>query len=1110
MRIFKLFIGIVVLAIGCSLALAQTITGSVTGTVTDATGAVIGTAQIRLVNQATGTATIAHSNGDGVYSMPFLPLGSYKLTISASGFKSAELGPFTLEAGQTARLDATLTIGSVGETVAVTGAAPILNTENATLANTITSAMTRQLPLPANNPAELGLLMPGVVQSNPGALDNVGRASANGTYDNSFEVNGNREQTNNFTLDGQDLNEAIDNTISYTPNREAIGEIKIISGNGTAEYGNANGGQFVMITKSGTNEFHGVGYWYLENQNLDSNSWVNKHVSNGNPLPVLPLNRDIFGATLGGPILRKHHLFFFGDFQGARQRVTSSAFEGVATAQMRSGYDPITKKTFAVTDPIAQVLFAHPEMYPLPNQGANASVGQDYLGTQNTFITNDQGDAKIDWDIRSNDHLSGRFSIGRDREGATSSILPTDIPTNSNNPYTGFIVNWTHILSDHRVNEARAGVGRARIILSPDDVSGLFGVTGNAKLGIPGAQVYPGISQIVFGGSNPGLANIGPLKGGAASESTVNSFTYGDVLIWQIGRHSLKIGGQAIRYQENRYFAGQDGALGHFNTGGTGPNFTGSAWGDFLQDDMTSYGQGSSFGRWGQRQWRPAIFIQDDFRMTSDLTVNVGVRWEYDQPLYEVNNKQANVNITTGAVTYAGKDGASRSLYKPFYGGFMPRLGFSYAPSAFKNRVVVNGGYAITSFMEGMGANLRLTLNPPFFIDAAGNSNGGAAYRMTDGFPAPANIDVYSGNVRGWDPNLKPSMVQQYDLMTQYELSNSTSLLVAYAGQKGNHLVDPREGDQATCSLHPLPNQPTACALPLIGSLPLVSQVSYTESEAVMNYNALQATVRRTVSNGLEFLANYTFSRSFSNNKGYYGQGGTDGANNYYQDAYNPRAEYGLNAIDTTHLFSFGGYYDLPVGRGRLLGRNWNAFTDSLLGGWKLGAVAQAHTGFPITLASNQYYNANQRANRPNSYRPLKIVNRSANNWFGTDPSASPCLNNSAKNPSAVSTKVNGSTVWVSNDNGSCAYGEELTTGFGTAGTGIQRAPGYKDVDMSAAKTFSIMEGKDLEFRADAFNVLNTTSLAPPVASVSNTSFGLITSTVSTERRVQLSLKADF
>jgi len=1102
-------LSLLLLMMSCSTALAQTITGSVTGVVTDSSGALINGAKTTLVNKATGIVSNANTNGAGVYSMPFLPLGSYALTVSASGFKTAQMKPFTLDAGQTARLDVVLVIGSVGDTVDVTSAAPILNTEDATLGTTITSAMTRELPLPANNPAALGLLMPGAVQPNPSSLDNVGRASANGSFDNSFMINGNRQQTNNFTLDGQDLNEAIDNTISYTPNREAIGEIKIISGNGTAEYGNANGGQFVMITKSGTNQLHGSAYFYLENQKLDANSWVNKHVTSGNPLPVLPLNRSIFGVTIGGPILRDK-LFFFGDFQGARLHTASSAFEGVANAAMRAGTDPVTGNTYAIINPVAQYLLAHPELYPLPNQAATASVSQDYLGTQNAFIHNNQGDVKIDWTVRPSDQVSGRVTLGRDQEGTTKSILPTDVPSNSNNPYTGFIVNWTHIFSSNMVNQARAGFGRTRIISYPTDVSGLFGTTGNQKLGIPGPQKFPGISEIVFGGNSNGLAVIGPAVGGKATESSINSFTYGDVLSWQVGRHSLKIGAQAIRYQENRYFSGQDGALGHFNTGGTGANFTGGAWGDFIQDDMTSYGQGSSTGRWGQRQWRPSLFFQDDFRMSPELTLNLGIRWEYDQPLYEVNNKQANVNITTGAITYAGQNGASRALYKPFYAGFMPRLGFSYSPKELHNRFVLNGGYAITEFMEGMGANLRLTLNPPFFIDAAGNSNGGAAFRMTNGFPSPANINTYAGSVRAWDPNLKPSMIQQYDLLTQYELSNIMSLQIGYAGQNGDHLVDPREGDQAICSVNPLPNLATPCKLPLIGPLPLVTQVSYTESEAVMNYNALQVMFRRQLSKGLEFLANYTFSRSFSNNKGYYGAGGTAGPNNYYQDSYNPRAEYGLNFIDATHLFSFGGYYHLPIGRGQLVGKNWNRFTDSLLGGWKLGVIAQAHTGFPLTLTSTQYYNANQRANRPNVYRKMKIVDPSANNWFGTDASAVSCRNNVKTNPAAVSTKVGANTVWLSNDNGTCAYGEELTTGFGTAGVSTLRAPGYKDADLSASKMFSLPRESSLQFRADAFNVLNTVSLGPPTVSVSSTAFGRIGSTTSTERRIQLSLKLEF
>jgi hypothetical protein len=1099
MRISRSVLSIVFLMMSCSIILAQTITGSVTGTVVDESGAIVTAGSVTAVNGATHESFPTTTNHDGIYTIQFLPPGSYILNVKANGFRPSQIGPFVIQVDQVAHINAKLAVGSDTQTVTVTGAAPILNTENSTLGQTIDSAMSSEIPLPAQNPAALGLLMPGTLQPNPSAIDNVGRAGSEGT----FMVNGNRQESNDFTLDGQDLTQAIDNTVGYTPSLHALAETKIITGNGTAEYGNANGGQVVMITKSGTNAFHGEAFWYLENKNLDANSWTNKHVTSGSPLPISPLNRDIFGGTFGGPILHDK-LFFFVDYQGNRQHITSSAFRGVPTVAMRAGLDNYNGKTSTVTNPVAQFLLANPQIYPLPNQGASASVAQDYLGNQSTFVRNNQGDVKLDWRVRQSDSISTRISLGRDYEGTSQVVIPTDQALNIASPYTAFIVNWTHIFSPNLISETRAGYGRTRNIATPQDIDGDFGLTGNQKIGVPSAQTFPGFTAIILTGNVTGISNIGPVSGGLASENTTNTFTYGTDFSWQLGRHTVKFGAQALRYQENRFFAGSDGVFGHFNATGA---YTGGSWGDFLTDQMASYGKGISNSRWGQRQWRPAVFVQDDYKLMSNLTLNLGVRWEYDQPLYEVQDRQANISLATGAISNAGQNGASRALYQSYFGGFMPRIGFAYSPKVLHDRLAVNGGYAMTVFMEGTGANLRLTLNPPYFIDATSAATGGASFQMTSGFPVPANPNTFSGTVRAWQPNLKPALVQQYDLMMQYQLSNTMALQVGYAGQNGDHLVDPREGDQAPCSIYPLPNQPTGCAIPLITQLPLVTQISYTESESVMNYNALQATFRKAIGNGLQLLANYTFSRSFANNKGFYGSTGADAPNNYYQNAYNPQADYGLNYFDATHLFSLSGYYQLPIGRGRLVGAHWNSVENTLLGGWKVGVVAQAHTGFPLTLTSSQYYFANQRAYRPNFYRTLKLVNQSANNWFGTDPSASPCLN---KNASSVTVSGNKNKVYQSNDNGVCAYGEQLSTGFGTAGVGTVRGPGFKDVDASAAKVFAMPRESSLEFRADAFNVLNTVSLSSPTPSVSSATFGLISSTLSTERRVQLSLNLKF
>jgi outer membrane receptor protein involved in Fe transport len=1063
--------------------IAQTITGSITGTVTDPSGALVVNATVTATNVLTGVTTQTSTNASGIYSLRFLQIGQYKISVHSPNFASQTTSVFTLEVDQEAKVNLALAIMGANSDVVVTDAAPILDTENATTGDTITAAAATELPIQGRNFSALTLLVAGAISPNPQALNNVGR----GQYNGGFFVNGNREQSNNYTLDGADINEAIDNYIGYSPNVDALGEVRIITGNSTAEYGNANGGQVVMVTKSGTNQFHGNLFFFGENQNLNANTWAAKRAAAARA----PFNRAMFGGTLGGPIFHDK-LFFFVDYQGARQHASTVEDRTVVATADRD------LTGIANPNPAAVYLFAHPDLYPIPNASI-ANSTNNYVGSSSQATQNDQGDAKLDWTATKKDTISGRFSIGREHSGYSRVALPTDIPTNNNDPYTGFILNWTRVLSTNIVNEARGGIGRTRYIQTPTDVSGKWGITGNSKLGIPGTQLVPGFSTLIIGnGPNSGrVDDIGAPQGqdgngaygGIDSDSIVNAFTYGDNLTWQRGKQTFRFGGQALRYQENRYYSGNDGTLGFFD-------FNGSL-AQFKANQVTSEAQGALTGRWGQRQWRDAFFAQDDYKFTPRLTINLGLRWEYDQPYTEVNNKQANINLTTGVITNAGVNGAPRALYNAFYAGFMPRLGFSWSPEYFKDKLVVRSGYGITNFLEGTGANLRLTLNPPFFVDASCTvglpcANGAPFLSVSNGFYRPVNPSVYSGNVRAWQPNLKPALIQQYNLTTEYQLNSVTSLTVAYLGQKGDHLVDPREGNQRAC---------LTCALPittLSQSNPALSQItkiSYTESEAVMNYNALQVTARRRASHGLEFLANWTYSKGLSNNLGYYGAGGGAGASQsaYWQDAYHGGADYGPEFFDARHNISISGIYELPVGRGRQFGSGMNRLEDEVIGGWKLSSVMSFHTGFPVTVSSNALYTTtvNARASRGNHLRALKVVNRTETNWYGTDPSAIPCA--------------------AGTDNGVCAYSEESATSFGNAAVGSERAPGYQQIDASLSKDFAVTEGSHLEFRSDFLNAFNMVSLAPPSNSASaGSSFGQISNTVNAPRNVQLALKFVF
>lgn len=1082
-----------------SLALAQTITGTITGSVTDPSGSAVTTAKITALNTATNIARTVEVTGSGSYNALFLPTGVYTVTVEAPGFKKTVAGPLTLEVNQIARVDVQMEVGQVSDSVQVSATAAILQTESATTGETITGNTVTNIPLKGRNFAAVTLLVPGAISPNTGNFTSIGRNTGGGRP----YVNGNREQSNNFLLDGQEFNDSIDNLIGYNPSPDALEEVKVQTGNTGAEFGNANGAVVNMAIKSGTNQYHGNAFEFIQNNQLNANGFFNNRSS----IPRNAFKRNIYGGTFGGPI-KRNKLFFFVDYQGAKDRNEGPTSATVAPLAYRTGdlsallrpvtgaprviLDPLTPGVpfngnvippNRIVNPVAKALFADPKLYPISNNNGAGALGvvNNYLSTSASGVNNDQGDAKIDYRVSDKDNVSGRFSIGRAYSIPVRAALPTSISSTSAYPTTGGVMSWTRTISPTIVNEARVAFTRIRLTDTVIDLYGLFGSTGNQKLGIPGGQPVPGISSVSLG-STEGLSSIGSI--GLGNDSITNEYQYSDNFTKQLGRHVLKFGGQAARYQQNRYYSGNNGQLGSFTYDG---RYTGSAFADFLIDDLGASGRGSVTGKWGHRHWRDGLFAQDDFRVSSTLTLNLGLRWEYTQPVYEVADRQINVNINTGAISQAGKDGASRALFKPYYKQFEPKLGFAWSPEFFgKKKFVVRGGYGITSFLEGTGANLRLPLNPPFFFESDISYPTGAPGTITTGFNGLTARNTLQGQIRAWNPDLRPAFIQQYNFTTEYEIAPSMSLNVAYVGQKGTHLVNPREGNQARI--------PSATNLqanrPLFGVLPLVTSISYTDSSATMNYNALQASLRKRYSAGLEFLASYTMSRTMSDNLGYYGSGGVDSQSAYWQNAYDRHGDYGPAFFDALHNFAFSGSYEMPFGKGRMFGGNANRALDTAFGGWVLGTIYSAHSGFPITFTSPNNSNVGARTARANHYRPLNIVNQSFENWFGTDPSAKPCAANV--------------------DNGTCAYGVQSTNQFGNTGIATERAPSFSNVDLSVSKRFNITESKYVSIRADFFNAFNGVSFNAPDRSTSSSTFGLITSQINQPRNVQLGAKFFF
>ena len=1096
---------------------AQTITGAVNGTVTDPTGAVLPGATVVVKNVATNVETTATTNNSGDYSIRFLQVGQYTVTIKHDGFKSFSSSPFSLEVNQTAKVDGKLEVGSETQTVTVENTLqPILDTDNSTLATTFTPSTIQNLPLNGRNFSSITMFIPGAVVTEPTSMSNTNAIERDTNQGGQVSINGNRNQTNNYLLDGIEINETINNVIGYNPSPDAIENLTVITSNAGAEYGNVNGGDVVAVLKSGTNHFHGSAFGFLENYNLDANTWANKFAGN----PRQPFTQTIFGGTIGGPILR-NKLFFFADYQGNRYHKGGTQADSVIPAAFRTGDFsslPVQLTHYVagqgqvaypnnqvpITNPVAQYLFAHPELYPLPNKAPTDGIAQNnYIGTYRNVVRNDQGDIKIDYTFGSHDSIMGRYSQGEAADSTPQTPIAITFPTTSSYPFKGIALNWVHTFSPSIVNEVRGGWSRIRWIQGiPQDTTGVFGLKGNSIVGINASQPYPGFALQDFGNgqgrsNQTYLTDIGTFGGG--SSLIDNIFTYGDNLTVQLGRHEVKAGVEILRYQQNNFYPGNDGVMGRLQYAGA---FTGNTVSDFVTDNIYYAGIAGDVGRSGQRQYRDAAFVQDDWKIRDNLTLNLGLRYEYDQPIYEVNNKQANVDLTTGLYYTANQTGAAaafgdaRALYHPTYTNFMPRVGFSYQP---KTRLVVRGGYGITNYLEGTGANLRLNFNPPFQpaysyqAIAASDTSAGTPVTVQTAIPTNVSGSLASNFLRAWDKNLKPAFIQEFTLSTEYQLDNKTSVVLGYVGQTGQHLIDARAGNQLTAP---------GTQAPYFNLVGQTGNIVVTETNSMMNYNAAQLQMRRRQSQGLEFQINYTFAKAMTNNPGFFGTASVSGASAYWQNGYNGHADYGPSGFDARHNMSATAVYELPFGRGRRFGGNMNRFVDEAIGGWKLSGTALAFSGLPVTITGPITTSVNNKTARANHYQHLKIVNRTLSNWFGND--------NTVVHPIVTPTgTVNGCSTAQAQSYG-CAYGPTVGEEFGSASVGTERAPGYEQIDLTGGKSFTIYHEQALEFRADLFNAFNIASYKNPDNGITDSNFGQISDVRSPQRQIQFSLHYAF
>lgn len=1085
---------------------AQTVTATITGIIADAQGAGVANARVVATNQETKREYSVQTNTSGLYTISFLPIGSYVISVEANGFKKIVSNSMQLEVNQTARVDLNLEVGDLSQVVEVTDIAPVLETEKATVGEVISGTTTTNLPLNGRNFQQLTLLVPGSITYDPGNFTDVGLSSGQGRP----LVNGNREQGNTFLLDGVPIDETIDNRIGYKPSIDAIAEFRMETSNQSSEFGNVTGATVLVSLKSGTNNFHGNVFEFFRNDALDARRWELNRIGGEKQ----KLRQNIFGGTIGGPI-RKDKIFFFGDYQGTQARTGGGGQFNVAPVTWRAGdfssllnnvdpakrtyiKDPLKSGTCSFRDqtacfpgniipagrivnPAARALFANQNYYPLPSGILTDSGVGFYDAVTANSVSGNQFDIKIDAVVTDKDSIFGRYYFANFNGKGQKGPLPIVMTGNTSNRPQGVALGWTRSITPTLINDARFGFSRATFIGYTFDWANIGNA--NATFGIPGGQAIPGLSSIAM---VSGLDNLGAL--GTNENNVTNTFFWGDVLTYTRGAHQIKGGGQIIRYQQNRFYPGNNGLLGGFSYAG---NFTNFGFSDFLLDQLSNKSIGNTGGLnpgpWGHRQTRLGFFAQDDWKFRPNLTFNLGVRWEYTQPLVEVADRQTNYVLYTGQLQFAGKNGNSRALYDSFFAGIEPRIGVAWTPEYFKNRMVVRAGYGITQFMEGTGANLRLPLNYPYFSEAdrSYRTDTGAG-TITTGFEDVINASIPSGLVRIWNKKIRPQFTQQWNLSLEYQIFNSMSVTAAYVGHDATHLVAPTDFNQ------PLPGvgapgtwSDPQTRRPLYGPLPNVTFVSGTDTWGVSRYNSLQLSARQRYLKGSEFIASYTLSKALTDSLGYYGGGGGAAASQSaypYNQYARHQLNYGPAFFDARHNFILSGTYELPIGKDRAYFNNMRPWLNAIFGNWNIKSILQFRSGFPITVVTSEdnTFQLPRGGQKPNLIGNPKPLKQSLTNWL---------------NPLAFARPGDGT--------------------FGNSGIGVIRSKGFANWDFGIAKMFNVYENQKLDFRVEFFNFLNHPNFGPPPRNYNDTNvFGnvlsLSTPTVGSPRVMEFVLKYSF
>jgi len=1089
---------------------------SVLGYVRDTTNAAIPNSTVTLTNVATGIKQTATTDSDGRYEFSSVPIGRYEVATEATGFQRTQTPPFMVTTNARQRVDVALKPGSVNETVTVSSAPTLLETETSSHSTVIGTRQVEDLPLNGRSYADLVLLVPGARKS---SIENSGTSSREG----SFNINGQRSAFNNYLLDGLDNNNYGTSNQGFAnenipPSPDAVSEFRVETNNYSAEYGRTTGAVINASIRRGTNQFHGRAWDYVRNTSFNA---IGPFLAPGATKPKFIRNQ--FGGTFGGPIW-KDHTFFFGDYEGVRQIFNNAnSTSTLPTADQRAGNfgiplrNPVTGEDYptgqvpgsAIT-PFARAVL---DALPLPNQSGTSN---NFAITPRGIINDDKGDGRIDHTFSDRLSIFGRYSEHRGyifdppgipgRAGGNSngnvSIQNRDIAggatwTISPNKLLDVRFGWSRNLG----GKFPIGQGQPSMLVENGITDGL--PTAPLVVRSLNAQSVTGFSQFGAQPSNPQFQNP------TIYNPKVN-------YTWIKGRHSLKFGYeyQAVNTEVNDFNPsyGQDNYAGQFSRpSGTSTSNDAATQqarnlADFMMGNRSSYSL-TTYAIVHLRQRYNFMYVQDDIKISPKLTINAGLRYEIVTPQYEKDNRLANFDPKTNSLIQARSGGIySRSLVNTPLNNFGPRFGFAYSAN---DMTVLRGGYGIgyTQWNRAGGEN-NLTYNGPDVVNASITQGTSAAtapspstlctndtqpqstcFRQTQqGYAAnltsPAYFNPLNATSRYIPRDFKTGYVQSYQLGIQRQLPYGIVADIAYVGNKATHLQTLADYNQAT----PCIAGPGVTCGNLQSRRPVSNfgpiEIAYGAGSA--NYNSLQFKLEKRANKGLYLLNSFTYGRIFDLSSGHLEtQNGDNSRVNYA----NPSADYGPGGYDQPLADTLSMVYDLPYGHGRRWGGDTNRLVNTVLGGWQFTLINTMTSGLPVNITYGLSSSSPLYVSDLVTYRPQRL-----NNGPIKGPSSG-----YVKTPTSLKgyfTPANLTTP--------------TSYPWGNVTRNSERSNAFYQADVGLHKAFPLWsDSSNLDFRAEAFNVLNKVNYGSANSSFGSSSFGQITG-ASPARQLQLAAKIIF